>query len=148
MLNQREKNLQNINEVIPANTVTGAITLSRFFLAQARKMVELYGPRKTSLDKNQEALIDSILLTMKNCNNNTVAVSDVMSTFNTLVPDEGRIDSASSFGSLLVKVLKSLEIQYKKARKHKADGGSMAQHVEIPDASEKKLMSIQQTCKL
>jgi hypothetical protein len=43
--------------------------------------------------------------------------------------------------------LKSLKIDYKKGRKQKANGGKLAVHVEIPDASEKKLLSIQQSYK-
>jgi hypothetical protein len=146
-VNQWTSGTQNISQTIPASTVKGAITLARFFLAQARKMVELYGPRKTTLGRNQEVMIDALLLTMKNFGSNIVAVSDVMGTFNSLVPDEGKIPSDSSFGSLLVKVLRGLKVEYKKARRQKANSGNLAQHVEIPRDSENKLLAIQKTYK-
>ena len=147
IINQWEKGFDNISNSIPATTVKGGITLSRFFLAQARKVVELYGPTKTTLDRNQEVIIDAILIMMKRLKTNTVAVADVMDTFNSMVPAEGKIDNNVSFGFLLVKVLKSLKIDYKKSRKQKANGGKLAVHVEIPDASRKKLRSIQQSYK-
>ena len=147
IINQWEKGFDNISSFIPATTVKGGITLSRFFLAQARKVVELYGPTKTTLDRNQEVIIDAILIMMKKLKTNTVAVADVMDTFNSMVPAEGKIDNNVSFGFLLVKVLKSLKIDYKKSRKQKANGGKLAVHVEIPDASRKKLRSIQQSYK-
>ena len=144
MLSQWDKEPQNISQTIPASTVRQAIKLIHFFLGQARKVVELYGPRKISLNKNQEVVVDSILILMKKFNTNSVAVSHIMDTFNSLVPDEGKIKSLLSFGALLVKILKVLDIKYTKARKSKADG-SMGMHLEVPEPSVKKLLLIQKT---
>lgn len=148
MLHQHDRGEQPISDQIQSDTLEKAVKLAKFFLAQARKVVELYAPRKIALDKTQEGIIDAIISTISKSSESWIAVSEIMNTFNGLVPTEGRIEDPSTFGTLMAKVLNKLKIEFTKKRRPREGIGVKAMHLEITKEAEKMLKACQKDYKV
>lgn len=98
--------------VVSNSTVGKAIQLAEFFLSQARKVVELYGPSLKKLNQNQKAIFNALLNLYKVNNSIFFAVSEIMDEFNRIVHPEGQVKTDKSFGKMIRKELKSAGISY------------------------------------
>lgn len=106
-----------IPTVISVDTLNRAINLVNFFLSQARKIVELYSPKKVSLSMDYKHVLVSIISVHETRNSFELPTGDIISVYNNNVPKEAKIESDVSFGKLLVKIMKEFNINYEKKRK-------------------------------
>lgn len=128
-------------QTICKTTVEKASLLTNFFLVQARMVLALYGPKRPLVEKTEAVLIHSILLTAKNLKSNTLPISEIYQTYNSLVPEKRKIENTRSFGSLVTKVLEQFDVESKRQRKHKRNG-SLSMHLILNQKSVDKLTKI------
>jgi hypothetical protein len=100
------------NKIISLSTVKNSVELANFFLSQARKMVELYEPKKPRLTKDQTFLIGSILDIHNKRNSFTLPLSEIHLSFNNSISKNAQIKSDVTFGKSIRKALKDLKIGF------------------------------------
>jgi len=101
---------------ISADTVKRAINIVTFFLSQARKMVESFGPKKQTINTDSKQVFKSIMDIFDSTKNFTLTTKDIYEIYNKKVPKEAQIGTSISFGKLLVKTMKDFKIKYEKKR--------------------------------
>ena len=110
-----------IPQEISADTVTRAVNLVKFFLSQARQIVELYSPKAPAISMDQKHILESIISIYENRNDFILPTGEIFNIYNNNIPKEAQIDTVESFGKLLVKTLNELKVEFQKERK-RVDG--------------------------
>lgn len=101
---------------ISVDTIKRAISLVTFFLSQARKMVESFGPKKQNISTDSEQVFKSIIDVYNRTNNFTLTTKDIYEVYNNRVPEGAQISSSIGFGKLVVKTMKEFKIKHEKKR--------------------------------
>lgn len=109
-------NNQHMTLEVSAATVNRAVNLANYFLSQARKIIELYGPQKPQIDSNQKQVLKTILSIYNSKNNSVITTEEIQAEFNSSVPEGVQSTNLSSFGSLVRKTLKDNKIKFEKKR--------------------------------
>ena len=105
-------------ETISKVTMEKAVELSNYFLYQARKMFEVYSPKDSSIDNDSRYVMESIV----NINQIIIPIATILIQFNSLVDSLAVIRTEKTFGKLVYKVMKDLNIHFKSEKVYQANG--------------------------